>query len=429
MNTRSDTKSSPSAPLKKLKGHAVEQEFEDIAQYYDELDRDLSHFVNSNDICTPLRCVKEMVDTIPKDFWDKGNIKVLDPCCGNGNFHAYISTKTTLKNLYFNDINETRLENVRLIFGAGAKISNKDFLSFDHSVKYDLVVSNPPYAKFGDDNKRVSKNHNLSRAFIRKAIDVVKDEGYILFIVPNNWMSYADRNELPSLLSRYQFLHINIHGAKRWFPHVGSSFTWFLLQKTPNRKRFTIENNYIIRDKVEASLHEDVKFIPLYYSDIVQSILKKTIYADVEKYPVETSCDLHRYTKSNELSARKEGKFKYKIIHTPTQELYASRPHKYQKGHKVFLSLSNQYRMFVDACGMTQSIAFIRCDSKQSALRTLQSLQAPIFVFLNNIARYGNFNNIRILQSLPLLKHIKLTDKEHSFIKTFNKRYYGKKEK
>ena len=47
-------------------------------------------------------------------------------------------------------------------------------------------------------------------------------------------MSLSDRNVLPAALSRYQFLHLNIHGAKRYFQKIGSSFTWFLLQKKPN---------------------------------------------------------------------------------------------------------------------------------------------------------------------------------------------------
>ena len=76
----------------------------------------------------------------------------------------------------------------------------------------------------------------MSRDFISKAIDIIKENGYILFICPNNWQSYSDRNILPELLSSYQFIHININGAKKYFPKVGSSFTWFVLQKKKIKK-------------------------------------------------------------------------------------------------------------------------------------------------------------------------------------------------
>jgi len=65
----------------------------EVKEYLDKLNFDESHFVNSNDICTPMGCVEEMVDSIPKSFWKKENLRILDPCCGNGNFHGYISQK------------------------------------------------------------------------------------------------------------------------------------------------------------------------------------------------------------------------------------------------------------------------------------------------------------------------------------------------
>ena len=71
--------------------------FKHIRDYFDKLNFDKNHFVNSNDICTPMDCVKEMVDSIPDNFWQKDNLKILDSCCGNGNFHGYIRTKTNLK--------------------------------------------------------------------------------------------------------------------------------------------------------------------------------------------------------------------------------------------------------------------------------------------------------------------------------------------
>ena len=180
--------------------------FNEIKNYFNRLNQDLSHFTNSNDICTPMDCVKEMVDKIPQEFWQRKNIKILDCCCGNGNFHGYISTKTNLNNLYFNEINPLRITNLKNYFGKNINLTTQDFLQFPNQPIYDLIVANPPYAKFNDDI-RTSKNHNLSRDFIKKALDLTKENGYILFIVPNNWMSFSDRNILPKELTKYQFIH------------------------------------------------------------------------------------------------------------------------------------------------------------------------------------------------------------------------------
>ncbi|MDD3187453.1 MAG: methyltransferase [Bacilli bacterium] len=404
----------------------MEKTYKKIQQYFDKLNNDTSHFINSNDICTPMECVKTMVDSVPKTFWTKSNIKILDCCCGNGNFPAYIATKTSLEDIYFNEINKKRIENLYKYFGNNINLTQKDFLKFPSNEEYDLVVANPPYAKFNND-KRVSKNHNMSRDFICKAIEVTKPGGYVLFIVPNNWMSYADRNVLPSLMSKYQFVNLDINGAKKWFPKVGSSFTWFLLQKKANKKKFSVSNNYVIKDEQKVKLDKNVEYIPLYYSEMVRKIINKTINnCKIPKYNVETSSFLHHHTKAEMMQNKRTEEFKYKIIHTPSQIVWSKIPHKYQDNYKVFLSLTNQYKVFVDNCGMTQSIAFINCKSKEEAEKISNELDNDIYKFLNNITRYGNFNNIRILQHFPLYGSFKLNEEEKKFVKEFNERYYGK---
>ncbi|MDI9325404.1 MAG: class I SAM-dependent methyltransferase [Alphaproteobacteria bacterium] len=419
---------SPHSFSEEIVEHKDRTDLFSIKNYFDCLNQDVSHFVNANDICTPILCVKDMVDVIPESFWENKNIKVLDPCCGNGNFHAYIRTKTDLSNLYFNEINEKRIKNLKKYFGNSINLTQQDFLTFSNENKFDLIVANPPYAKFMDADNRASKNHNLSRDFIEKALDIVKDGGYILFIVPNNWMSFSDRNFLPKKLSSYQFIHINIHGAKKYFPKVGSSFTWFLLKKTENKDDFIVENNYVISDKQKLKIKKDISFVPLYTSKIVESILDKTIRNDkLEKYNIETSSMLHHYTKKYLLNKKETKVYKYKLWHTPSQVSWSKEPHPFQNGYKVFLSLTNQYQIFIDNCGMTQSVAFIKCKNKKQAQEIKKELENDIYIFLNNLTRYGNFNNIRILQQLPILKDIKLTKDEIEFIKNFNKKYYAKK--
>lgn len=405
------------------------KDFITAKSYFDILNQDESHFVNTNDICTPMDCVKEMVDSLPSSFWKKPDLKILDSCCGNGNFHGYISTKVPLSSLYFNEINEKRINNLKKYFGVDINLTVQDFMEYDTTIKYDLVVSNPPYAKFNAQG-RTSKNHNLARSFIKKALDITTDGGYILFIVPNNWMSFSDRNILPKELSSYQFMHVDIHGAKKWFPKVGSSFTWFLLRKKPNRRSFTVTNNYVISDSQTVTLEPGQKFIPLYLSSQVMDILNKTVNnPDIAKYEIETSSYLHKTTKKEFLSTQRDSEHCHKIIHTPTQTLWSRAAHKYQKGWKVFLSLTNQYGISIDNCGMTQSIAFIRCENKKVASKMGEELNNAVYKFINNITRYGNFNNIRVLQNLPIWGSFKLSSAEMKLIEKFNSKYYGKGKK
>lgn len=397
--------------------------FQELCDYYNNvLNKDRATFFTSNDEPTPIGCVCEMVEKIPEDVWKRVGLRILDPCCGNGNFHMviyhkllkYHSKEEILENmLYFNDTNNSRLENVRNVFTLTPShhITNEDYLQFQPAQAFDLIVANPPYARFMENGKRASKNHNMVKLFIEKALSHLTPNGYMLFITPDNWTSYADRNKLIEEMTNLQIIHLDIHRSKKYFKKIGSSFTWFLVKNCPYYTNITVSG--IWKKKEYTSLVSSMvrRFIPLYYTQVVQDILRKTIENPaIPKCKVETSSDLHKTTKASLLHTEQNDTFRYKIIHTPKQTVYSSRPHKFQNGYKVFISTTDRYQVFVDSCGMTQSIAFIRCRSEEEANRYANMLQHPLYVFLNNICRWGNFNNVRILQSFPDCSQCKKED-------------------
>lgn len=89
--------------------------------------------------------------------------------------------------------------------------------------------------------------------------------------------------------------------------------------------------------------------IPLYYTSVVQSIVNKTIDDSTKtRFDVKTSSDLHKYTKKALLKDVQDDQHCYRLIHTPKQTVWSSRPHKFQDGYKVFLSTTSYYQAFVD---------------------------------------------------------------------------------
>ena len=407
--------------------------FDEIKKYYDEiLNIDKSTYKSSNDEPTPIDCICEMISKIPNDLWSKSDLTILDPCCGNGNFSIpiifellkYHDKQTILEQiLEFNDINESRLENVRDVFCSekyNLQITNHDFITFNTSKKYDLIVANPPYAKLLENGKRASKNHNLIKDFIEKALSQLKPNGYLLFITPDNWMSYADRNVLIEIITSLQIIHLDIHNAKKYFKKIGSSFTWYIIQNCPFYKNINVSGIWKKKEYVSSVISKPRKYIPLLYNQMVQNILSKTIDNEtLPKFEVKTSSDLHKYTKAAFINHEKTEEYKYKLIHTPSQIVYSSKPHKFQEGYKIFISTTDKYSVFIDNCGMTQSIVFILCSNEEQAKKYLEILQHPLYVFINNICRWGNFNNIRILQSFPI-PTIEYSGNHHEIYDYFN---------
>jgi hypothetical protein len=282
-------------------------------------------------------------------------------------------------------------------------IFEEDFLNFESDIKFDLIVANPPYARFLENGKRSSKNHNMIGSFINKSFEFLNEKGYVLFIIPDNWMSFADRNTLISKLTKLQIHYINIHTSKKYFKKVGSSFVWYIIENTPSYKDIEIDGIWkkvLYKSFVES---QERRYIPLYYNKIIQSILSKTIDAENLKFKIETSSYLHKYTKKQFISNQKDEFHKFKLIHTPKQVVWSSIPHKFQDGFKVFISTTSYYSTFVDNCGMTQSIVFIRSESEEEANKIDLVMNHPMYKFINNICRYGNFNNIRIFTKLSVL--------------------------
>lgn len=391
--------------------------YEELKNYYNKvLNIDKSTYKSSNDETTPIECIEEMIAKIPIELWSRKNLKILDPCCGNGNFHLVISNELIKYDinkkiifeeiLKFNDINEDRLENVKKIFSYNLNITNSNFICEHENKpdeKYDLIVANPPYAKLMDDGKRTSKNHNLIKDFIEKSLSLLKTNGYLLFITPDNWMSYADRNILIEKITSLQIIHLDIHNAKKYFKKIGSSFTWYIIQNCPYYKDVSISGIWKKEQYLSSVSSQIMKFIPLLYNQIVQSILSKTILnTSLKKFDINTSSYLHKYTKKELINTTETDIFKYKLIHTLKQTVYSSKPHKFQDGYKVFISTTDKYNLTIDNCGMTQSIAFILCDNQEQAQKYLKILYNPLYQFINNICRWGNFNNIRIMQQFPI---------------------------
>lgn len=389
--------------------------YETLKEYYDNvLNLDKSSYTCSNDEPTPIDCIVDMIDKIPEELWSRANLSILDPCCGNGNFALPLffkliqhhSREDILQNiLEFNDINNSRLDNVRQIYCDTyyeLNITNRDFLTHQYTTTYDLVIANPPFAKFMENGKRASKNHNLIKQFVEKALSILKPCGYLVYITPDSWMSFADRNTLIEKLTQLQIIHLDIHSAKRYFKKIGSSFTWYIVQNCKSYKPINISGVWKNQSYESSVVSCQRKYIPLLYNEMIYSILLKTLDGDLPKFKVQTSSDLHRYTKAKFINNQATNVYKYRLVHTPKQTVYASRPHKFQDGYKVFISTTDKYKVFVDNCGMTQSIAFILCNNETEAKTCAKILQHPLYVALNNICRWGNFNNVRILQSFPI---------------------------
>lgn len=380
---------------------------------FELLNKDLSHYKSKDDICTPLDCVRLMVNYIPKELWNRKNIKVLDPSCGNGNFGYICSQYTNIDNIYFNDINKQRIDNCNQLL-APKYIRNDDFLTIrnEWNCNWDLIIANPPYSGEGNKNK------NIFQEFITLSIDLLNDKGYLCFITPNSWMTYNNNNKVLKKLLKYGSFIVIDNDVKKYFKNIGSSFTVFVWQKNVYDNKTYIVNNYLKKDiQTNINIPKNLPFIPLYISQSIIDIIQKSI--DVEnRNKFGYRCDLHNFTQKKSLQDEYSDDFPYRTIHTLRKTRYANKKQDIYDKYIIVIPLSTYYIPIIEYnANVTQSVGYFSFDSKEEAEQYKDRILKDEYKLLIHLTRYGNFNNLLVLKHLKFDENLIFTKKEQQEIK------------
>ena len=135
---------------------------------------------------------KAIRDIAIKHLPIKDGDKVLDPASGTGELLLAVKTANPKTELFGWDIDSKILKVARKNLGKESKIACQDALSAKgYEDFFDIVIANPPYFEFTPDAKQresyrevISGRANIYALFFKKALEVVKENGYLAFIVP-----------------------------------------------------------------------------------------------------------------------------------------------------------------------------------------------------------------------------------------------------
>mgnify|MGYP006089745853 CR=1 FL=1 len=260
------------------------------------------NIINYGEVITPFYIIYDMVKMLPKTIWKNPQIKILDPAAGDGRFSLYcyellmknlshIKNKTArskhiIQNcLYMCDINKNNTNKIVKLWEKinphiKPNVFNADFLKWEFTITFDIILGNPPYNKSGGVGRvKGGSKQPIWHKFIEKSVTLLNKKGYINFIHPVGWRKYYDINDndnIGHVLYNYNqsgsIISLKMNNIK-----YGESWPivdYYLYQKDVNKssKIVSVFNDTTYNSNLD--LH-NLNFIPSIYNNDILNIINK----------------------------------------------------------------------------------------------------------------------------------------------------------
>ena len=295
------------------------------------------------EVLTPKKLIEEMLDTLPLDVWSNPLLTWLDPTSGIGNFMMivyirlmkglqewepddHVRSQHIIQNmLYFIELNEENVEKSKEIFGKEVPILKADFLTSDTFGKqFDIILGNPPFQEDCHTKKRVGGKNKLYEKIIAKCINLLKIDGYLLFLTPDNFFSGTSKT-YHDIIVNYQVDTVCFHKSlQSYFPKIQQYVCYFLMKKNQQLTKINTNTNTKIIGNDGTSIYSHLLVRPV---------------NPVRNWNVETETNIQKYvqnTKNKAVYNRGKkltdycidssiGKTEYEIIFKPLQKLVTTK--------------------------------------------------------------------------------------------------------
>lgn len=246
--------------------------------YTKEYTKESYDYLNNTDIkkrkklgqyFTPKHIRELLISKLPK----KENADILDPACGSGEF--LLSCEKYFNNPNLNGFEiDKNLSSIASKLIKNSNIKTLDTLNIDTGKKkFDYVIGNPPYFEIKLNEKLKEKYFdiikgrvNIFSLFIKIGLDLLKDGGYLAYVVPpsmNNGAYFSKLREYIIKNSSLEYLHI-IDGADNF--HAANQKVMLMILKKTNLKK---SSKYIFEKNGITIFTEDKKFLDNAYKNTV----------------------------------------------------------------------------------------------------------------------------------------------------------------
>lgn len=369
------------------------------------------------------KLVDEILDQLPSEVWSSSTSTFLDPAIAGGQFVSAIehrlreaghSNKNIASRVYGYESNRMRINYAINKYKLVGTYVNRNFLKEDSVMKFDVVVGNPPYQKENNQNGK------LYPSFYLKSYELLKEDGYILFVTPSAWLKRAALifTKLRKNILENDLLYVNLDAGKYF--DVGESICSFIVKKTKSNIK-----TKVILDSNEYSvdLNSEIKLVLTDEDKLWESINNKIISANFPK--IDWREDVHDHQNkliSKGIIAKERSKtYKYPIYYTASQKQYANHLFGDKDSLRVMVNLSGHWHSYktpwkyirITRAMSGQGTLHLCCKDKAEARSIKSFLSSKLYHFWVQKTKTSGFNTG--LAKLPMLSTNKIWTDEDLF--------------
>jgi adenine-specific DNA-methyltransferase len=404
----------------------------DVIKKYIKLNEntELENKKQNGEVFTPFEIIENMLQKIEitysneynANIFENENLKWYDNSSGVGNiiiviYYKLMNGLKQIKNkekrkkhiltkmLYMSELNEKNCNICKKFLDPNNKykinINNGNSLELNIFEKWkieymDIIIGNPPYQKVNKKNNssRGGTQNNLYIEFIEKSLKTLKNDGYLIYIHPQNWRKI--NSKIFNLYLDNNLLHVSLNYGGKLFKNVSVKTDYYILKKNNIVKKSTKIECYDNKNKLIMNSNliiHGINFIPNIFSEDIQNILIK-INKKGESRKCIINSDCHKITKHVNL---KSDIFIYPLYNTSGNpfKYFSSKPHKDQYIKKVLMSNSGKLKPFYDKgdYGTTQDAMYFVVNNEIEGLNMVKILNSILYKFLMKICQWSNFRN------------------------------------
>jgi methylase of polypeptide subunit release factors len=385
--------------------------------------------------------VNEILDSLPKSAWTSDSTTFFDPAIGGGQFVAEIerrlrshghSDKNIRNRVYGFEYNAALVDlavNMNKLVGQYAKKPYDKFFEMDDTMKFDVVVGNPPY-----QNKEENADGALWLRFVNKGMDHLAQNGKLVFITPTSWVG-KQTNTKKQDWSAFTDNHVELYKVlskaekEQHFGGVGSSFGYYVLSKGNGSTKIVFEDGSSTNYQLVAK-----EPLPNTITKISFAIHQKI--AQAKKLQFESSFKFHSQVlkKKSIVSDVKGGAFKYTTYFSHNLIRYTSEKQDIYANVKVMIpNVGTIANAWVDNnCNLTEDVTFVTVPDTQTGENLVSILKSKLFLYIGSQYRSGRNLGLamKFLPSLDMskkwtdqaiYKHFGLTQDEIDYVEANTK--------